>query len=132
MSTPEERPGFTAGAVHAAVTALETVRARLELAGLELADAQDRLVRRLLWGALALLCLGAGLLAALVWAALAWWDERLWLSGAIAVAGLGAGTALAWVAARRPREAQPFRDSVAELTEDMRALRALLHHEPPP
>ncbi|MDE1942896.1 MAG: phage holin family protein [Betaproteobacteria bacterium] len=131
MSPSDEGAGFAGGAVHAATTALEALRTRLELIGLELADAQDRLVRRLLWGALALVLLVLGLLAALVWASLAWWENRLWLSGLIAVAGLSGGTLLALWAARKNRT-QPFHDSVAELSEDVRALKAAVHHEPPP
>lgn len=131
MSSTDEGAGFAGGAVHAATTALEAVRTRLELIGLELADAQDRLVRRLLCGALALFLLVLGLLAAVVWGALTWWENRLWLSGLIAVASLSGGTLLALFAARKNRT-QPFQDSVTELTEDIHALKASLRHEPPP
>lgn len=131
MSSTDEGAGFAGGAVQAATRTLEALRTRLELIGLELADAQDRLMRRLLCGALALFLLMLGLFAALVWASLAWWENRLWLSGLVAVACLAGGTLLALVAARKNRT-QPFHDSVAELNEDIRALKASLHHEPPP
>ena len=131
MSPTDEGTGFAGGAVQAATRAREALRTRLELIGLELADAQDHLMRRLLCAALALFLLMLGLFAAPVWGAFAWWENRLWLSGLIAVACLAGGTLLAWLSARKSRR-QPFHDSVAELSEDIRALKASLHHEPPP
>jgi uncharacterized membrane protein YqjE len=125
MTVVRHSAGLLGGVSRLAGTALETIRTRIELLGLELAEERARLIRWLMWGAIALLLLAIGLLTALVLLALSFWEQRLWVLGCLALALLLGG---AFIAARVLREtrqqAHPFQSSVAELAEDIRQLKA--------
>lgn len=126
MAEESHSAGLLGGASRLAVTALETVRTRVELLGLELAEERARLIRWLVWGAVALLLLAVGLLTALVLLALSFWEQRLWVLGCLALTLLTGG---ALIVARVLHEARqrvhPFQSSVAELAEDIRQLKAV-------
>lgn len=107
---------------------LDIARVRLDLLGIELEREKLRIFDGLLWGALALLFIGLGLLmlAALL-VALAPENIRLLLLGLIGLASLGLGGWLVAQARRRlasPEGAVPA--TQAELARDRDALR------PPP
>lgn len=113
------------GVSHLAATALASVRTRIELLGLEIAEERARLIRWLMWGAVALLLLAIGLLTALVLLVLSFWEQRLWVLGCLGLALLSGGAFIATRILREARlQAHPFRSSVAELAEDIRQLKA--------
>lgn len=97
---------------------------RLSLAGVELAEEKDRLLRSLVLAFLGVTLLGAGLLAAGMWAVVALWDtHRLLALGVVTLAYLGAGAGLLWHVQRMLRTAPPLLSAtLAELERDRRAL----------
>ncbi len=117
--------GLWGGASRLAGPALEPLRPRIELLGLELAEERERLIRVLIWGAIALLLLALGLLTAVVLLALSFWEQRLWVLGCLALALLLGGV---FIVVRVLRDARhrphPFQSSVAELAKDIRQLKA--------
>lgn len=131
MTEEHRSAGLMGGASRLAGTALEAVRTRIELLGLELAEERARLIRLLMWGAIALLMLALGLLSALVLLALSFWEQRLWVLGCLTLVLLAGG---ALIVARVLREARtrphPFQSSVTELAEDIRQLRAAAREAP--
>ena len=107
-------------------TALDMVRARLELASIELAQEQDRIAWLALYAGLALvfLCVGLQLLAVL---AIAWyWDTPYRLAVAAGGAALalvaGAACAFAFASALRAKP-RPFDGSLLALAADVEALK---------
>lgn len=106
-------------------TALALLRSRLELASLEVGEAQERFVLTLAAGVAAALLFVAALAALSAWAALAAWD-RLgpsvlgWLALAYALLGAAVlGWLRAWLRAAPPLLA----DTIDELHQDARRLR---------
>ena len=106
-------------------TALETIRTRIELLGLELAEERERLIRVLIWSAIALLLLALGLLTAVVLLALSFWEQRLWVLGCLALALLLGGVFILMQVLRDARHRpHPFQSSMSELAKDIRQLKA--------
>ena len=60
---------------------LGVVQTRLELVGLELADARDHLVALLAYAAAAVFFGGVTVVAGLVWLIMAYWEQRLMIIG---------------------------------------------------
>lgn len=114
-----------AGAARFAEAALQAARTRMELVGLEVAEERQRVARLLVLGSIALLFFAVSLLSAVVLLAMLFWEQRLWLMGILALAFLAAGGALVAAFLRRAsRRQQPFETTVAELSEDIRQLKA--------
>lgn len=114
-----------AGAARFAETALQAARTRMELVGLEVAEERQRVARLLVLGSIALLFFAVSLLSAVVLLAMLFWEQRLWLMGILALVFLAAGGALVAAFLRRAsRRQQPFETTVAELSEDIRQLKA--------
>lgn len=114
-----------AGAARFAETALQAARTRMELVGLEVAEERQRVARLLVLGSVALLFFAVSLLSAVVLLAMLFWEQRLWLMGALALVFLAAGGALLAAFLRcASRRQQPFETTVAELSEDIRQLKA--------
>ncbi|MHB8354896.1 MAG: phage holin family protein [Burkholderiales bacterium] len=131
MTEQEHGAGLLGGASRLAGIALATVRTRLELLGLELAEERERLVRVLMWGAVALLLLALGLLTAVVLLALSFWEQRLWVLGCLALALLLSGAFIMVRVLRDARHrAHPFQSSVAELAKDIHLLKAAARNHP--
>ncbi len=131
MAEEHHSAGLLGSAGRIAATALETVRTRIELMGLELAEERARLIRVLLWGAIALLLLALGLLSGLVLLALSFWEQRLWVLGCLTlVLLLGGVLIVVGVLRDTRRRAHPFQSSVAELAEDIRRLKAAARDHP--
>lgn len=125
MAEEAKGAGLMAGAVHLAETALQAARTRMELIGLELAEERQRVARLLVLGSIALLFFAVGLLSAVVLLAMLFWEQRLWLMGILALVFLVAGGALGAAFLRQAgRRQQPFENTVAELSEDIRQLKA--------
>lgn len=114
-----------AGAARLAEAALQAARTRMELVGLEVAEERQRVARLLVLGSIALLFFAVSLLSAVVLLAMLFWEQRLWLMGILALVFLAAGGALVAAFLRRAsRRQQPFEATVAELSEDIRQLKA--------
>lgn len=103
---------------------LGVVQTRLELVGLELADARDHLVALLIYAAAAVFFGGVTVIVGLAWLFMAYWEQRL------AIAGVATGlfALLAFIAIwRAARHAQSggdiFADSLQALHTDRAALR---------
>lgn len=108
---------------------LGTLRVRLELAGIELQDEIDHVVRAVamaLAGAL-LLCIGVAFGAIAVIVAL-WDTHRVFALAGFAVLFAGGGALLLWLLARVSRDRPPmFAETVAQFEQDRQRLAA----EPP-
>ena len=131
MAEAGHSAGLLGGASRLAGTALETIRTRIELLGLELAEERERLVRVLMWGAIALLLLALGLLTAVVLLALSFWEQRLWVLSCLAIALLLGGSFIVVRVLRDARQrAHPFQSSVAVLAKDIRQLKAAARDHP--
>lgn len=115
-----------------ASTALATVQTRLALLANEVQLEEQRLLQLLWRGLLALICLGLGLVLALVLLLSLWWEQRVPLLSALALLFLALALYL-YVALRRGlTQAEPiFAASLAELQEDLRQLKAASSHDTP-
>ena len=103
---------------------LGVVQTRLELVGLELADARDHLVSLLIYAAAAVFFAGVTVIAGLAWLLMAFWEQRLLIiGGATLLFGLLTVIAL-WHANRHAQSGgDVFADSLQALQADRAALR---------
>ena len=105
-------------------TSLALVQNRLQLLGVELAEERLRLLSLATYGAIALICLGAGLVFLAVFLTVLLWDShRLLALGVFSALFLGAGIATLLVAMNHARAGSTlFKASLAELARDREAL----------
>jgi uncharacterized membrane protein YqjE len=110
---------------------LEIAQVRLDLVGTEVELEKRRIFDGLLWGAVALLVLGIGLVLLCGFIVLLFWDGyRLPAVGAMALLFLLASAALIREARRRLRKANGmFEASLAELERDRAGLQPPQRHE---
>lgn len=103
---------------------LGVVQTRLELLGLELADARDHLVALFAFTAVAVFFSGVTVVTLLAWLVLAFWEQRLAiLGGAVILFALMAIMAI-WRANKHAQAgANIFSDSLQALQTDRAALR---------
>jgi uncharacterized membrane protein YqjE len=103
---------------------LGVVQTRLELLGLELADARDHLVALFAFTAVAVFFSGVAVVTLLAWLVVAFWEQRLAiLGGATGLFALLAVFSI-WRASRHARAgADIFSDSLQALQTDRAALR---------
>ena len=103
---------------------LGVVQTRLELLGLELADARDHLVALFAFTVVAVFFSGVTVVTLLAWLVLAYWEQRLAiLGGAAALFALLALIAI-WRAGKHAQAgANIFSDSLQALQTDRAALR---------
>ncbi len=104
---------------------LALVRARLELAGIELREEKERGKRALVLGLVAALFLGMGLLLLAFLVVVLFWDtHRLLAIGAVTLAylGIGIGAAVRLRAAVRDSP-PPFSATLAEFRNDLDMIR---------
>lgn len=103
---------------------LGVVQTRLELIGLELADARDHLVALLIYAAASVFFGGITVIAALTWLVMAYWEQRLIIMGSATVF-FALLTAIAiWRAGRHSQSGSDiFADSLQALQTDRAALR---------
>jgi uncharacterized membrane protein YqjE len=113
-------PGLLASARGLVSTSAALLGNRLALLGIELSEEGSRLLAILLYGGIAVLCLGAGLIFLAIFITLALWDSnRLLALGMFAALFLGAGTASALVTRHFLRSrARWFAASLDELKRD--------------
>ncbi len=105
-------------------TSLALAQNRLQLLGVELAEERGRLLSLLTYGAIALICLSAGLVFLAVFLTVLLWDShRLLALGVFSALFLGAGIATLLVAVNFARAGSKlFKASLAELARDREAL----------
>ena len=106
-------------------TVLAMGQARLELAGIELADERDRLIRIAAFGLLGTFAIAISLVALTILVAVAFWDgARLSALIGITLVWLGLGLGALWRAQTLARVAPPPMSlTLAELRRDLEALR---------
>jgi uncharacterized membrane protein YqjE len=106
-------------------TSLTLLQTRFQLLATELEEERQRLLAMLLWGAIAVLALGAGLVFVAIFLTVMFWDSnRLLVLGVFSAGFLGLGLLavyLAWKLGSSPSGL--FAASLAELNRDRTALR---------
>lgn len=132
MPDPTRESGFFSSLKQLLSTALEIAQVRLELVGTEVEREKRRLFDGLLWGALALLCVGLGLALLCGFVVLLFWDGyRLAAIGFLSLLFVGLGVFLALHARKKMRNQHTmFSASLNELKQDQTALRPQNLHEP--
>ena len=124
MDQTPPRGGLLASLRGLLATLLATLQVRLELFATELEEEKLRLVRLLVFGAIAFFLLGAGavFLAGLL-TVLLWEEHRLLALGLFAALFLGGGLIALWLALQAARaRSRLFEASLAELVQDRRQL----------
>lgn len=113
-------------------TALEIAQVRLELVGTEVEQEKRRLFDGLLWGAIAVLCIGVGLTLFCGFIILLLWDGyRLAAIGVLSVLFIAMGVIFSLHAMKKVRnQSTMFNASLSELKQDQTALRTQTNHEP--
>lgn len=131
MSDPVRQSGLFASLSLLLGTVLEIAQVRLDLVGTEVELEKRRIFDGLLWGAVALLVLGIGLVLLCGFIVLLFWDGyRLPAVGAMALLFLFSSAALIREARRRLRRANGmFAASLAELERDRAGLQSPQQHE---
>lgn len=132
MRNSTRESGFFSSLKQLISTVLEIAQVRLELVGTELELEKRRLFDGLLWGAIALLCLGIGLVLLCGFVVLLFWDGyRLAAVGVLSLIFVGAGLFLAINTRKKMRNQHTmFGASLNELKQDQTALRPQDQHEP--
>lgn len=130
MSAATGGEGLFASLKAMAATLVAMGKTRLELLSTEIAAEKERLLRQLVLAQLLLFFLQLAVVLAVVFLFLFFEAHRLWVAGASSVLFLlAAGVAgVALVRARRPQE-PPLADTLAELAEDLRQLKAATGHD---
>jgi uncharacterized membrane protein YqjE len=105
-------------------TSLALVQNRLQLLGVELAEERLRLLSLVTYGAVAFICLSAGLVFLAVFLTVLFWEShRLLALGVFSALFLGAGIATLLMALSYARAGSMlFKASLAELAKDSEAL----------
>lgn len=131
MSNPVRGTGLFTSIQRLLATAIEMAQVRLELLGTELEFEKRRLFDGLLWGGLALLLVGIGLVLLCGFIVLLFWEGyRLAAVGVMAVLFLGGGALMLREARCRLRHAKSmFETSTQELAKDRAGLVAADTHE---
>lgn len=99
-------------------------KTRLELLSVELQEEKQRLAGLLVYVLLGIFCLGIGVVLAVTWIAVVFWEQRALVFGLFALFFVVLAGVLALLAARAVRRGSPvFRTSLAELQADLIELR---------
>lgn len=103
---------------------LGVIQTRLELVGLELADARDHLVALLIYAAASVFFAGIAVIAGVTWLLMAYWEQRLAIiGGATILFALLTGIALWRVSRHAQSGSDIFADSLQALQTDRTTLR---------
>jgi len=106
---------------------LGVIQTRLELLGLELADARDHLIALFALTAIAVFFSGVAVVTLLAWLVVAYWEQRLMILGLATAAFAVLALIAIWRASKHAQAgANIFSDSLQALQTDRAALR------PPP
>jgi uncharacterized membrane protein YqjE len=123
--TEAHRPGLYSSVKGLLSTALTLLQTRAQLLVTELEEERQRLFALLLWGAIAVLALGAGLIFVAIFLTVLLWDShRLLVLGIFSASFLGLGLLAIYLACKLGRSPSGlFSASMAELNRDRAALR---------
>jgi uncharacterized membrane protein YqjE len=125
--------GIFASVKSLAATVVAMGRTRLELLGNEIAVEKRRFFGVFLLSQALIFCLTLGVILLVALVALLFWDQRLLVVAAMAVFFLGLAGYLYVAVQRLLHRSEPmFANSLAELEEDLRQLRAASGHEKKP
>lgn len=121
----DARPGLFASVKGLLGTSLTLLQTRLQLLATELEEERQRLLALLLWGAVAVLGLGAGLVFLAIFLTVLLWDShRLLVLGIFTAVFLGTGLIAVYLACKLGRSPSGlFAASMVELGRDRAALR---------
>jgi uncharacterized membrane protein YqjE len=121
----DARPGLYASVKGLLGTSLTLLQTRLQLLATELEEERQRLLALMLWSAIAVLALGAGLVFLAIFLTVLLWDShRLLVLGIFSAVFLGLGAVAVTLACNFARAASAlFAASMAELGRDRAALR---------
>ena len=130
MPNTTRESGFFSSLKQLLSTVLDIAQVRLELLGTEVELEKRRIFDALLWAAVALLCLGIGLVLLCGFVILLLWDGyRLAAVGVLALLFVGLGTFLARDAMKRMQNSQTmFSTSLNELKQDQTGLQQKNEH----
>ncbi|MGV0953071.1 MAG: phage holin family protein [Fluviibacter sp.] len=107
---------------------LGVVQTRLELVGLELADARDHLIALLAYAAVAVFFAGVAVVTTLAWLLMAYWEQRLLIAGVAATLFALLAVFSVWRAFSHAQSGtEIFADSLQALQADRAALRPPVH-----
>jgi uncharacterized membrane protein YqjE len=124
--------GIFASVKNLAATLVAMGRTRLELLGNEIAVEKQRFVNLFLLAQVLVLCLILGVILLVVLMALLFWDQRLLVIAGMAVFFLGLAGYLYLRVQRLLHPPEPvFANSLAELKEDLRQLKAASDEQKP-
>ena len=131
MTNATRESGFFSSLKQLLGTVLEIAEVRLELIGTEVELEKRRIFDGLLWAAMALLCLGIGLVLFCGFVILLLWDGyRLAAVGVLALLFVGLGTLLARHAKMKMQNSQTmFSASLNELKQDQTGLQQKNDHK---
>jgi len=100
------------------------VQTRLELVGLELADARDHLIALLIYAAASVFFAGITVIAGLAWLIMAYWEQRLAIMGGATILFALLAIIAIWRATGHSQSGGDiFADSLQALQTDRAALR---------
>lgn len=131
MSDPVNESGLFVSLRRLLATALEMAQVRLSLLGTEIELEKQRLFNGLLWGSIALMMLGMGLVLLCGFVILLFWEGyRLAATGGMALLFLSGGATLLYKARQYLQQrAGIFNASMSELDRDLSGLKAPEQHE---
>ena len=130
MLNTARESGFFSSLKQLLGTVLEIAQVRLELLGTEVELEKRRIFDGLMWAAMALLCMGIGLVLLCGFVILLLWDGyRIAAVGVLALLFVGLGTFLARDAMKRIQNSQTmFSASLNELKQDQTGLQQKNEH----
>lgn len=115
-----------------AATLVAAVQTRLALLANEIQTEKQLVLRQLALGMALIFFLGLGVLITVALAVSLWWDARLWVLGGFSLLFWGlAGYLFALLRHSQARAAPAFSNSLAELQEDLRQLKAATRRTAP-
>jgi len=119
------RGGLLHSIKHLAAALLAAAQTRLEILATEFEEDRLRLMQLLFLGLAAAFCLGLGIVLAVAFLAIVFWDtHRLLAVGVLTVAFLSAGAVLGWILRDRVKAwPKPFAATRDELSKDEALLR---------
>lgn len=128
--TAGQNAGLFTSLKNVSATLLATGRTRLELLGNEFEEEKLRVTRLLLIAEAMMFCLGVGVLLFIALLAILFWDNKTAIVGGFAGLFLLLGGVFYQALMRATqRQEKPFANSLAELEEDLRQLKAAARNE---
>ena len=126
----DKKSGLFAALRNIATTMFATGKTRLELLSNEIEEAKLRALRALMLAQALMFCLGLGILLALAFVTVLFWEQRLLILAIFSALFFALSTALYARFKRTAQHSEPaFAASIAELQEDLRQLKEAAGYE---